>query len=385
MAAATGQKWEIDDIIAPEAKKDAEPFTCSVCLSVWTEPLQTPCHHIFCKACVVDRESPTTICPCCRTTIPADGFQPLEKVNQFVLRMLNNLRVICPYSKKPATRSASASTAADGQEDSGGTSSTFSPAPRVEPRPAQSCGPAQCDWAGSFADLNRHLGSCQWCVVPCPHGCGEEMQRSDLTTHTAACERNRVSCDICGEQVRPHDLDKHNKDEAERHVELLRKRITEMRSASVLEELRTLRQEVQNVQNTQTTMKEELEKKLDTLAKPASTVWVIADPAALRASTPRGSHKDSPTFTIEGVKMKLLFFPSGSTESSDGHFGLFLEFENAELKWTVTAAGQTKEYHKVIGPCADFGHHDFGQIAFIPEEGQFEVEVKILSAVKRIS
>ncbi|XP_038854334.1 E3 ubiquitin-protein ligase TRIM39-like [Salvelinus namaycush] len=47
-----------------------EQFLCSICLDVFTEPVSIPCGHNFCKACIREYWSSTTLCQCplCKDT-----------------------------------------------------------------------------------------------------------------------------------------------------------------------------------------------------------------------------------------------------------------------------------------------------------------------------
>ncbi len=46
----------------------AENLQCLICLELSTDPMMTPCGHIFCKACLKEcwESSHDNICPCCK-------------------------------------------------------------------------------------------------------------------------------------------------------------------------------------------------------------------------------------------------------------------------------------------------------------------------------
>ena len=57
-----------------------EQLTCSVCLNIFEEPKELPCHHIYCKECLVGllkrSGNQSVVCPLCRTVaqIPDDNL-----------------------------------------------------------------------------------------------------------------------------------------------------------------------------------------------------------------------------------------------------------------------------------------------------------------------
>lgn len=60
---------------------------CSICLERYTEPLQTPCRHVFCKQCLMGLfQMQPTRCPSCRATLNAQRLTlPLFVQEQTVL------------------------------------------------------------------------------------------------------------------------------------------------------------------------------------------------------------------------------------------------------------------------------------------------------------
>lgn len=86
-------RFKIDDIVAPEARQSAEDhLECSVCLSILSDPVQTPCQHVFCSGCI----APCLACPNCNASLPAEKTKkgtPLSDCNKFAHGMLQKLRV----------------------------------------------------------------------------------------------------------------------------------------------------------------------------------------------------------------------------------------------------------------------------------------------------
>jgi hypothetical protein len=79
--------------VAPEVKKppeDDSDLECGICLSLLTDPVHTPCLHVFCRTCVqkalsrVDRR-----CPICRALVPEGSTRPCRGA---LLERLDRLR-----------------------------------------------------------------------------------------------------------------------------------------------------------------------------------------------------------------------------------------------------------------------------------------------------
>ncbi|KAK2898022.1 nuclear factor 7, ovary-like [Channa argus] len=51
----------------------SEDLTCSVCLTIFTDPVTLPCGHAFCRQCITDVLNTEAQCPQCHTAVPAEG------------------------------------------------------------------------------------------------------------------------------------------------------------------------------------------------------------------------------------------------------------------------------------------------------------------------
>uniref|UniRef100_A0A667XA80 RING-type domain-containing protein n=1 Tax=Myripristis murdjan TaxID=586833 RepID=A0A667XA80_9TELE len=47
-------------------------LTCSICLTIFTDPVSLLCGHSFCKECITISLSKKDQCPQCRTTVPIE-------------------------------------------------------------------------------------------------------------------------------------------------------------------------------------------------------------------------------------------------------------------------------------------------------------------------
>ena len=80
--------------VAPEVKKPPEDdgdLECGICLSLLTDPVHTPCLHVFCRACVQKALSRVTNrrCPICRAVVPEGSTRPCRGA---LLERLDRLR-----------------------------------------------------------------------------------------------------------------------------------------------------------------------------------------------------------------------------------------------------------------------------------------------------
>lgn len=246
---------------------------------------------------------------------------------------------------------------------------------------------SQCSWKGSYADLSKHLATCEWCIVTCPHGCGEEMQRCRLEEHLPACQLNWHSCEICNEKVRPSQVQDHNKDTAERHVEILRKQKEEQKELTKLEqklkehfmaELASVTREVKSLRAAIAS------------ANVTEAVWTVKDMAAVRQQHPRGSPYFSPPFQLGPLaNVRLMLYPNGKDTTRQGGFAIFVQVTSEEtwlLDFTVKVNEESKTFgvkHRFIPPQYSYGWTDFGKS--LPEAGDVEITTRLGSFSRVVS
>ena len=80
--------------VAPEVRKppeDDSDLECGICLSLLTDPVHTPCLHVFCRTCVQKALSRVTNrrCPICRAVVPEGSTRPCRGA---LLERLDRLR-----------------------------------------------------------------------------------------------------------------------------------------------------------------------------------------------------------------------------------------------------------------------------------------------------
>lgn len=125
---------------------------CPICLLAQREPMQTPCGHRFCSACILRALRETgPRCPVDNTRV---AVHQLFKDN-FAKREVLSLHVHC-HAKEHG-----------------------------------------CDWEGELRNLEQHDKFCELAAINCPNECGHSCQRKDLLGHLPSCYNHLISCLTC--------------------------------------------------------------------------------------------------------------------------------------------------------------------------------------------
>ena len=135
-------------------------LTCKICHLPSRFPyLSVCCGHIFCKPCLDNVKTTSTIsnaCPVCRD----EEFVTFP--NKAVDREVKELQIYCTNKEKG------------------------------------------CEWRGELNNIGNHLGECQFEEVKCYKECGKIIQQQYLTSHVETeCPRREVNCQHC------HDTGEH--------------------------------------------------------------------------------------------------------------------------------------------------------------------------------
>uniref|UniRef100_A0A7M5XC89 Uncharacterized protein n=1 Tax=Clytia hemisphaerica TaxID=252671 RepID=A0A7M5XC89_9CNID len=163
---------------------------CTICHLFLRETHSTPCHHAFCRGCLMKWNQQQSSnarglkrCPSCN-----EHYDPKKiSFNGVVDRMVkNDIDVKCPQHEK------------------------------------------ECQWQGKIIDYKNHLcGECPLVNVKCPNeGCQSALVRQEIPEHLAEeCLYEKIECEYfdvgCNQKVQRKDLDKHNKINLAKHQKFM--------------------------------------------------------------------------------------------------------------------------------------------------------------------
>jgi len=175
-----------------------QDLVCPICQNLVEEPLESPCEHIFCSAEITSwLASGHSDCPECRTAL---SLRDLKKPSRIIRNMLGSIRLSCNFKTNGCTEIVQYS--------------------KLESHIAV-CGyaPVRCPYSGcpSHAnatllrhELTAHKQTCQFRLIECPFGCGENIPFQTADSHQILCTKIKTKCTKgCGEDVRRDQLAHH--------------------------------------------------------------------------------------------------------------------------------------------------------------------------------
>ncbi|XP_061851591.1 RING finger protein 151 isoform X1 [Colius striatus] len=132
-----------------------EGLLCSICRDVLEDPLQAPCEHAFCTACIHGWLVHHSNCPEDRQMIDVSLLRPLYR---YMRNDLNRLQLHCKNREYG------------------------------------------CEMICSLESIDRHERECEYSQIPCSNaGCAVRVERRHLDGHLAVCEyRSRECPNGCG-------------------------------------------------------------------------------------------------------------------------------------------------------------------------------------------
>ncbi|XP_013403469.1 TNF receptor-associated factor 6 isoform X2 [Lingula anatina] len=140
-------------------------YECPICLMCLRDPYQTYCGHRFCKYCIFKwlREEKHR-CPVDNVLLDEQNIYP----DNFAKREILGLKLKCPnYSHG-------------------------------------------CRFIIELCNLESHLQSCFYALIPCPQCCPAVLPRKDLKDHIEqSCPRRYVQCDYCFQSIFLSSKQKH--------------------------------------------------------------------------------------------------------------------------------------------------------------------------------
>ncbi|CAM2106854.1 unnamed protein product [Caretta caretta] len=157
-----------------------EGLLCCICRDVLEDPLQAPCEHAFCTACIHGWLVHHNNCPEDRQALDMSVLRPLYR---YMKNDLNRLQLHCKNRERG------------------------------------------CEMVCSLESIDRHERECEYSQIPCSNaGCPVQIERRNLDGHLAVCEyRSRECPNGCGYTIfRAEDTQHNCVAELRTEVELLR-------------------------------------------------------------------------------------------------------------------------------------------------------------------
>ncbi|XP_074539829.1 E3 ubiquitin-protein ligase PDZRN3-B isoform X2 [Halichoeres trimaculatus] len=157
-----------------------EGLLCCVCRDVLERPLQAPCEHAYCSACISSWLLHHHSCPEDRLPLDVGSLKPLYR---YMRNDLNRLQIRCVNA---------------GQG---------------------------CEMVCSLENLHTHEDECEFAFVSCSNtGCPVQVERRGLEAHLSECNfRSRECPNGCGHTLLSIDQSQHNcVAELRTEVEMLR-------------------------------------------------------------------------------------------------------------------------------------------------------------------
>ncbi|XP_064010774.1 RING finger protein 151-like isoform X1 [Pogoniulus pusillus] len=144
-----------------------EGLLCSICRDVLEDPLQAPCEHAFCTACIHGWLVHHSNCPEDRQMIDVSLLRPLYR---YMKNDLNRLQLHCKNREYG------------------------------------------CEMVCSLESIDRHERECEYSQIPCSNaGCTVHIERRNLDRHLAVCEyRSRECPNGCGYTILSAEDTQHN-------------------------------------------------------------------------------------------------------------------------------------------------------------------------------
>mmetsp|Transcript_11053 Transcript_11053/g.10668 ORF Transcript_11053/g.10668 Transcript_11053/m.10668 type:complete len:296 (-) Transcript_11053:277-1164(-) len=87
-----------NDAVVIELSQVPCELICAICHELISDPLQTPCHHVFCGECILQSFDVNQICPIDRSQLTMRKLIPIQLANPILYRIWNKIKLRCPYA-----------------------------------------------------------------------------------------------------------------------------------------------------------------------------------------------------------------------------------------------------------------------------------------------
>ncbi|XP_037130424.1 RING finger protein 151 isoform X2 [Syngnathus acus] len=148
-----------------------EGLLCCVCRDVLRRPLQAPCEHAFCSACISSWLLHHHTCPEDRQPLDVGSLKPLYR---YMRNDLNRLQIRCVNSSQGCEAVCSLENLHTHEEEC-----DFA---------FVSCSNSGCPAQVERRGLEAHLSECNFCSRECPNGCGHTLLSSEQSQHNCVAE-----------------------------------------------------------------------------------------------------------------------------------------------------------------------------------------------------
>lgn len=79
-------------------------------------------------------------------------------------------------------------------------------------------------------EIKSHLEKCKGMKVPCPLGCSQKLPSSEINAHMTVCGERNEKCKYCGEEIKAYLMERHMKENSDKHLESLLERVNKLES-----------------------------------------------------------------------------------------------------------------------------------------------------------
>lgn len=242
--------------------KPDDELICSICHSVFCNPVMSPCDHVFCRLCITKWLQNNRNCPICRKRVPRYSIKQIVPI---VKNLIMKLTLYCK------------------NKDQG------------------------CESQFSLEGCESHMKECNFELMQCKNKpCKEKLFRKDLDEHeTNGCPHRYIKCKSCGSKmsllstVDDHDCITSLQSRLRRKTFVLRKR-----NAKIKE----LRDEIKN-------LKEAPRGSVDSITTPSTVSSASRSPDEIRINIAESLTSDSD----ESSDSIIAIIANSTSFSSDGN------------------------------------------------------------------